>query len=102
MNIHTAPVTSYFPFYLWLTRVVRPYSTIHDSVQLYPDTAVYNECTAIDSLNLVREHNTVPLYNIQLFISGSCPILVLTTVLGRPRPTDAKNIVKYYQGPTAS
>ena len=32
----------------------------------------------------------------------SCPILVLITVLGRPRHTDSKNDVKNYQGPTTS
>jgi hypothetical protein len=35
--------------------------------------------------------------NRTLFISRSCLILVLA-VLGRPRHTDAKNIVKNYQG----
>ena len=34
----------------------------------------------------------------KVFFSGSCLTLVLTTVLGRPRPTDAKNSVKNYQG----
>ena len=43
---------------------------------------------------------TVPLYNSKVFISGSCPILILTTVLGHSRRTDAKNDVKNYQGPT--
>ena len=32
----------------------------------------------------------------------SCPILVLTTVSGRPRRADAKTNVKNYQGPTTS
>jgi hypothetical protein len=35
--------------------------------------------------------------NRNLFISGSCPILVLTTVLGRPRHNDDKNDIKHYQ-----
>ena len=45
---------------------------------------------------------SVPLGNIKLFISGSCPILVLTKVLCCPRRADAKNDVKSYQGPTTS
>jgi hypothetical protein len=46
---------------------------------------------------------TVPLNNSKLFISGSyCPILVLTTVLGRPHHADVKNGVKNDQGPTTS
>jgi hypothetical protein len=36
----------------------------------------------------------------KLFISRSCPILVLTNVMGRPRHADAKVDVKSYQGPT--
>jgi hypothetical protein len=35
----------------------------------------------------------------KLSISRSCLILVLTTVLGRPRRADVKNDVKNYQGP---
>ena len=35
----------------------------------------------------------------RLFISRSCPILVLTTVLYQPRRTDVKNDGKNYQGP---
>ena len=42
---------------------------------------------------------TVPLWESKLFISRSCPILVLTTVLGRPRRADVKKDVKNYQGP---
>ena len=38
----------------------------------------------------------------KLFISRSCPILVLTTVLIRPRHVGIKNSVKNYQGPTTS
>ena len=38
----------------------------------------------------------------KLFLSRSCPILVLTTVLGCPRHTDAKNGFKNYQWPTTS
>jgi hypothetical protein len=34
----------------------------------------------------------------KLFISRSCPILVLTTVLGFPRRADLKKDVKNYQG----
>jgi hypothetical protein len=45
---------------------------------------------------------TVPLCKNKLFISRSCPILVLTTVLCRPRRADDKNDVKNYQGPTTS
>jgi hypothetical protein len=37
-----------------------------------------------------------------MFISGSCPILVLTTILGQPRHAGAKNDFKKYQGPTTS
>jgi hypothetical protein len=33
-------------------------------------------------------------------ITRSCPILVLTTVLGRPRHADAENDAENYQGPT--
>jgi hypothetical protein len=42
---------------------------------------------------------TVPLYKSKLFISRSCPILVLRTVLGRPRRADIKKNVEKYQGP---
>ena len=45
---------------------------------------------------------TVLLLNRKLFINKSCPMLVLTTVLGRPRRTDVKTDVKNYQGPTTS
>jgi hypothetical protein len=47
---------------------------------------------------------TVPLWNRKLFISRSCAILVLTTVLGRPRRADVENGVKtiHDQGPTTS
>ena len=41
---------------------------------------------------------TVPLLKKNLFISRSCPILVLKAVLGRPRHADAKNSGKNYQG----
>ena len=37
---------------------------------------------------------TVSLGAVKLYIIGSCPILVLTTVLGRLRHTDSKNSVK--------
>jgi hypothetical protein len=37
-----------------------------------------------------------------VFISGPCPILVLTMVLSRPLRADAKNGVKNYQGLTTS
>ena len=57
-------------------------------------TRVY---TAVD-LDL----GTVSLRNSKLFISGSCPILVLTTVLGLPRHADSINGVKNYQGLTTS
>ena len=44
---------------------------------------------------------TVPLCESNLFTSGSCPILVLTTVLDRMRHADARgNGVKNYQEPT--
>jgi hypothetical protein len=44
---------------------------------------------------------TVPLCESNLFTSGSCPILVLTTVLDRLRHANARgNGVKNYQGPT--
>jgi hypothetical protein len=40
----------------------------------------------------------VSLEKIKLFISPvSCPILVLTTVLGRPRRSDGEKFVKNYQ-----
>ena len=42
---------------------------------------------------------TVSLCNSKLFISRSCPILVLTTVMGRPRRADVEKDVKNYQGP---
>ena len=45
---------------------------------------------------------TVSLYGIKLFISRPCPILVLTTVLGRRYRADVQNSVKNYQGPTTS
>ena len=45
---------------------------------------------------------TVLLQKSKLFISRSCPILVLTTVLGRPRRADVKNGVKIYQGAITS
>jgi hypothetical protein len=41
-------------------------------------------------------------YESKLIISRSCPFLVLTTVLRRPRHADCKNSVKNYQGPTTS
>ena len=37
---------------------------------------------------------TVSLVDIKLSISGSCPIVVLTTVLGRLRRADPKNMSK--------
>ena len=43
--------------------------------------------------------HTVPLYKSKLFISRSCPLLVLETVLRRPRRVDVKKGVKNYQGP---
>ena len=43
---------------------------------------------------------TVPLFKSKYFIIRSCPILVLTTVLGQPRHASAKNSVKDYQWPT--
>jgi hypothetical protein len=45
---------------------------------------------------------TVSLCKSKLFIDRSCPILVLTTVLNRPRRADVINGVKNYQGPTTS
>jgi hypothetical protein len=36
----------------------------------------------------------------KLFISRSCPFLVLTTILGRLRHAGAKNGAKYYKWPT--
>jgi hypothetical protein len=51
--------------------------------------------------NLVNQSSsslrTVLLSKRKLFVSRSCSILVLTTVLGRLRHTDAKNDVKKYQ-----
>ena len=41
----------------------------------------------------------VPLCESKLFISRSCLILVLTTVLGHPRRANVKKGVKNYQGP---
>ena len=62
-----------------------------------------NFCLDYDDLyNLPTKFSTVPLCTSKVFISRSCPILVLATVLGRPRHTDAKNDVKNYQGPTTS
>ena len=51
------------------------------------------------SLTLSRREDTVPLCDSKLFISRSCPILVLTTVMGRPRRADVEKDVKNYQGP---
>jgi hypothetical protein len=59
-------------------------------------------CTHSCVHTAVSQCITVPLCKSKLFIGGSCPILVLTTVLGRPRHADAKNDVKNYQGPTTS
>ena len=42
---------------------------------------------------------TVSLSNSKLFIGRSCPILVLTTILDRPRRADVKNCVKDCQRP---
>ena len=42
---------------------------------------------------------TVPLCESKLFVNRSCPILVLTTVLGRPRRADVKKGFKNYQEP---
>jgi hypothetical protein len=48
---------------------------------------------------MLHDNITVPLCQGKLFISRSCPILVLTTVLsGRPCHGDAKNVVNNYQG----
>jgi hypothetical protein len=47
----------------------------------------------------LRLSGTVPLCDSKLFISRSCPILVLTTVMGRPRRADVEKDVKNYQGP---
>ena len=44
-------------------------------------------------------YSTVPLYESKLFISRTCLILVLATVLGRPRRADVKKDAKNYQGP---
>ena len=43
---------------------------------------------------LRRRKAIVPSWNIKVFISGPCPILVLTTVLGHPRRTYAKSGVE--------
>jgi hypothetical protein len=60
-------------------------------------------CTAvIKRAGLGHDINTVSLLKRKLFITRSCPIVVLTTVLGRPRRADVKNGVKNYQGPTTS
>jgi hypothetical protein len=53
-------------------------------------------------ISIVMSIRTVPLLKKNLFISRSCPILVLKAVLGRPRHADAKNSGKNYQGPTTS
>ena len=42
---------------------------------------------------------TISLCKSKLFISRSCPILVLTTILGRTRRAYVKKSVKNYQGP---
>ena len=52
-----------------------------------------------------RAHTTVLLFKRKLYISGSWPILVLTTALrtlGRPRHADVKNDIKKYERPTTS
>ena len=46
-----------------------------------------------------RRLRTVSLCDSKLLISRSCPILVLTTVMGRPRRADVEKDVKNYQGP---
>jgi hypothetical protein len=46
--------------------------------------------------------DTVPLLKSKVFICRSCPILVLATILSRPRRADVKNSVKNYQGPTTT
>jgi hypothetical protein len=53
---------------------------------------------------LVSNARTAVLYHWvrKNFISRSCPILVLTTVLLSPRHPDAKNGAKNYQGQTTS
>ena len=59
-------------------------------------------CTNFSTLEYFespRSICTVPLRKSKLFISRSCPILVLTTVPGRPRHTGAKNNVKGYAWP---
>ena len=44
---------------------------------------------------------TVPLYKRKVFIIGSCPILVLSSVLGPQRRADDKTGVKNYQWPAS-
>jgi hypothetical protein len=51
---------------------------------------VYAHNTVHVAYELVRVA-TVSLYKRTLFISISCPFLVLTTVLSRPRHADSKN-----------
>jgi hypothetical protein len=62
---------------------------------------------SILALNLVSGYHvayehvrmaTVSLHKRKLSISRSCPFLVLTIVLSRPRHADCKNSVKNYQG----
>ena len=58
---------------------------------------------SIDTAVVIHVHfrmycTSVPLCNRKLFISTSCLILVLKTVLGRPRHADAKNGVENYHG----
>jgi hypothetical protein len=69
-------------------------------VNLYITLHVYSSCVHI--IFTPRRRATVLLYKRKLFISRSCPILVLTTVLGLPRRADVKNGVNNYQGPTTS
>ena len=61
-----------------------------NSIRLYHGLYVW--CDARDA------RDTVSLGNGKLFISGSCPILFLMTILGRPRRADAKTSIKNYQG----
>jgi hypothetical protein len=51
---------------------------------------------------LPLSYATIPLCQSKVFISGSCSILVLTTVLRHLRRVDAKKFVKNYQRPTTS
>jgi hypothetical protein len=92
-NMRTQPVTCHKT--CRICGVMQNRSSIIDLNLVWPCT----NFSTLEYFESPRSICTVPLRKSKLFISRSCPILVLTTVLIRPRQADIKNSVKNYQGP---